>query len=440
MAKILDAKMIAGFAQEIQSYLPKIRQGIASFGADANQQEALQEALRYVHTIKGASAMVGLSVLSQVTAAIEETLEEIADGHYSINAERSVWLGQTVDHIENNLEGLLSGTVCEETIVTAITQLLQRCLGLEETSAVPTEVSSPETETVLPADCWVDAWDADEAEEGTVSEAPPETGDAEPIHTPEPAPPAEVATAPVETETTAVSEAFEMEEELTFSVLIDAVEAEIEEEAATSEGQNEPPSEAQQQAETPPVTPGALDALIDAIDSEVQQVYGQGVTARVQRTSLDGESTSERYLLFTLAGCRYAVSVPNVIEVGRVPAITPVPNVPVWLRGVINLRGEILSIIDVRVFLGIDEGHTVESSRMLVVKSVRDEIVTSLIVDQVNGFARFSKARLETPAIPVQDKITPYISAVCEHEEHIVAVLDLERLLLSPEVCQFDEA
>jgi purine-binding chemotaxis protein CheW len=237
-----------------------------------------------------------------------------------------------------------------------------------------------------------------------------------------------------------VSEAFELEEELTFRVLIDAVEVEIAEETVTSESQHEPPAAAQQQAETPPAMPGALDALIDTIDSEVQQVYGQGVTARGQRPSLDGESTAERYLLFTLAGCRYAVSVPNVIEVGRVPAITPVPNVPVWLRGVINLRGEILSIIDARVFLGIDEGYPAESSRMLVVKSVQDEIVTSLIVDQVNGFARLSKARLEAPAIPVQDKVTPYISAVGEHEEHIVAVLDLERLLLSPEVSQFDEA
>jgi purine-binding chemotaxis protein CheW len=440
MAKILDAKMIAGFAQEIQSYLPMIRQGIASFGADANQQEALQEALRYVHTIKGASAMVGLSVLSQVTAAIEETLEEIVAGRYPIDAERSVCLGQTVDHIENNLEGLLSETVCEETIVTAVTQLLQRCTGRTETSAVPPEVAASETEAELAADYWVDTWDEDGTEAGTISEAPPATGDAEPVHTPEPEPPAEVATAPVETEAPAASEAFEMEEELTFGVLFDAAEVEIEDEAAPSESQSEAPVEAEQQTETPPVMPGALDALINTIDSEVQQVYGQGVIARVQHTSRDDESTLERYLLFSLAGCRYAVAVPNVIEVGRVPAITPVPNVPVWLRGVINLRGEILSIIDVRVFLGIDEGYPLESSRMLVVKSVQDEIVTSLIVDQVNGFARLSKARLEAPAIPVQDKVTPYISAVCEHEEHIVAVLDLERLLLSPEVCQFDEA
>jgi purine-binding chemotaxis protein CheW len=237
-----------------------------------------------------------------------------------------------------------------------------------------------------------------------------------------------------------VSEAFEIEEELTFGVLIDAVEAEIEDEAAPSESQNRSSSEVEPQAETPPAMPGALDVLIDTIDSEVQQVYGQGVTTTVQRTSLDGESTSERYLLFTLAGCRYAVSVPNVIEVGRIPAITPVPNVPVWLRGVINLRGEILSMIDVRGFLGIDAGYPAESSRMVVVKSIQDEIMTSLIVDQINGFARLSRAHLEALTIPVQDKVTPYISAVCEHEEHIVAVLDLERLLLSPEVCQFDEA
>jgi chemotaxis signal transduction protein len=60
-------------------------------------------------------------------------------------------------------------------------------------------------------------------------------------------------------------------------------------------------------------------------------------------------------------------------------------------------------------------------------------------VDQVNGFAHLAKTRMSAPTILLQDRMTPYISTACEHEEHTVAVLDLERLLLSPEIRQFDD-
>ncbi|MBM3226646.1 MAG: hypothetical protein FJZ47_23015, partial [Candidatus Tectomicrobia bacterium] len=84
--------------------------------------------------------------------------------------------------------------------------------------------------------------------------------------------------------------------------------------------------------------PGALDALIADIDATVQQVYSTTASTPYLEPGDDVPST-ERYLLFTLAGGRYAVSIPQVLEIGRIPSITPVPNVPVWVRGVINLRG-----------------------------------------------------------------------------------------------------
>ena len=104
----------------------------------------------------------------------------------------------------------------------------------------------------------------------------------------------------------------------------------------------------------------------------------------------------------------------------------------------INLRGEILSVIDFRTFLGLEEAHHGERSRMLVVKTARDEIMTSLIVDQVMGIAPLSKARMETPAAPPGNKVVPYLQGAYEYEDQVCAVFDLERLLLSPEVRQFE--
>jgi purine-binding chemotaxis protein CheW len=185
-------------------------------------------------------------------------------------------------------------------------------------------------------------------------------------------------------------------------------------------------------------TPASLEALVAAIDHDIHQVYGQNTKATVPLGPLDRENQTERYVLFTLAGSRYAVPVPSILEIGRLPHITPVPNVPTWVRGVINLRGEILSVIDFRTFLGLEEAHHGEHSRMLVVKTARDEIMTSLIVDQVMGIAPLSKTRMETLAAPPGNKVMPYLQGAYEYEDQMCAVFDLERLLLSPEVRQFE--
>ena len=70
----LDHKILTGFTQEAQSYLPKIREGIESFLHDTQQNAALEAACQHVHAIKGASEMLELLVLSQVTSYIQEML------------------------------------------------------------------------------------------------------------------------------------------------------------------------------------------------------------------------------------------------------------------------------------------------------------------------------------------------------------------------------
>jgi purine-binding chemotaxis protein CheW len=115
-----------------------------------------------------------------------------------------------------------------------------------------------------------------------------------------------------------------------------------------------------------------------------------------------------------------------------------VPNVPTWVRGVINLRGDILSVIDVRTFLGMEEGQPLESSRLLVVKSAGEDITTSLIVDQVTGIVPLPTAPVEFSSALFEDSVAPYIRGVYEHKAQALAVFDLERFLLSPELRQFE--
>lgn len=179
-----------------------------------------------------------------------------------------------------------------------------------------------------------------------------------------------------------------------------------------------------------------LTALSTTVDDAIRQIYDQGASSPARLDAVSSIGQFERYVLFTLAGSRYAVSVPHVLEIDRVPSITPVPNVPTWVRGIVNVRGEILSVIDFRAFLGCDKTHQGEQNRMLVVKARSDEIMTSLVVDQVLGIVPLSTTPLDTPTDPAHGKAGPYLNGVYEHGDQVYAVFDLERFLLSPAVRQ----
>jgi len=189
-----------------------------------------------------------------------------------------------------------------------------------------------------------------------------------------------------------------------------------------------------------------LDELIAAIDQEIGQALElEAEAAPVTTAEAGAEDTAlaedaEQYVIFSLAGTEYAVPIANVIEIGQPLSITPVPNVPDWVPGVANLRGEIISMVDLRAFLGMERVGYRQASRMLVAQASQEDMTTGLVVDRVNGIRYLSADRIGEPTAPIEDQVTPYLDGVYEHDEHLLVVLNLDRLLLSPEMQQFEPA
>jgi purine-binding chemotaxis protein CheW len=146
----------------------------------------------------------------------------------------------------------------------------------------------------------------------------------------------------------------------------------------------------------------------------------------------------QRYVLLTIAETHYAVAEACVTELERVPPITLVPRLPHWMRGVTNMRGDILSVIDMRSFLGLD-AHTPPSARMLVVRLLDEPFAAGLLVDAVDRIVAVPAADITAPASSLTGPLAPFLSGMFLIGERLVAVLDLERLLRSSEIRQFDE-
>ncbi len=180
----------------------------------------------------------------------------------------------------------------------------------------------------------------------------------------------------------------------------------------------------------------ALDpaaTLLDAIAADDEPLAAAPAAA-----PQDPVLHAQRFVVFTVAGAHYAVPETFVTELERVPRVTMVPRVPVWIRGVANLRGDVLSVIDLRMFLGL-EPTSPHSGRMLVVRLLDEEFSTGLLVDAVGQIVRVPADSVRPPASPLEGPLAAYLTGVCVIGERLVAALDLDRLLRSPDIRQFDE-
>ncbi len=181
-----------------------------------------------------------------------------------------------------------------------------------------------------------------------------------------------------------------------------------------------------------------LDDLIDSIDTELAAVYGLDNMASAETSQQLDSDDQEQHIIFTLAGTMYTVPIGNVTEIGQPLTLTPIPNVPNWVLGVANLRGDIISMVDLRTFLGLESLPYRQDSRMLVAQTSREDMTVGLIIDQVNGISYLPSDQIETPTAPIEDQITPYLRGVYEQNGNLLVVLSLEKLLLSPAMRQFE--
>src|SRR5262249_8174713 len=126
----LDRKMLTGFTQEAQSCLPKIRAGIESFLHEAHQNEALEAAYQHVRTIKGASEMLELAVLSQVSSYIQEMLGEVVSQPSQVEPARGACLRHVIHQFEQYLEHWLSDESRAQGCVSEIVKAFRDFKGL----------------------------------------------------------------------------------------------------------------------------------------------------------------------------------------------------------------------------------------------------------------------------------------------------------------------
>src|ERR1700740_3238640 len=134
----------------------------------------------------------------------------------------------------------------------------------------------------------------------------------------------------------------------------------------------------------------------------------------------------------------FGVRIGSVREIVRVPEITAVPNAPDTIEGVINLRGKIIPVMDLRKRFGQSETQPDKKNRILVVEL--DNKLVGLIVNAASEVLKIAPSEIEAPGSVFAEGESNYVTGVGKPKGRLIILLDVSKLLHRQEVKRLEEA
>ena len=138
------------------------------------------------------------------------------------------------------------------------------------------------------------------------------------------------------------------------------------------------------------------------------------------------DSQEGRYLTFRLGREDYGIAICHVVEIVGLQKITAVPDQPSFMKGVINLRGKIIPLMDGRIRFGLPE-EAYDDRTCVIVTDVAGQI-TGLIVDRVNEVLEIPAAQVEPPAAANGGGSEHYVSGLGKVGDSVKVLLDVAHL------------
>jgi len=149
-----------------------------------------------------------------------------------------------------------------------------------------------------------------------------------------------------------------------------------------------------------------------------------------------------KYLTFTLADEEYGISILKIKEIIGMMPITSVPQTPAFVKGVINLRGKVIPVIDLRLRFGMESNDYTERTCIVVVEIVGQTgtILMGVVVDAVSEVLNIKSNEIENTPTFGTKLDTDYILGMAKMEGSIKILLDIDRVLSAKEIAALEKA
>jgi purine-binding chemotaxis protein CheW len=138
-----------------------------------------------------------------------------------------------------------------------------------------------------------------------------------------------------------------------------------------------------------------------------------------------------QWVTFRLDNETYGINVMQVQEVLRVTEIAPVPGAPDYVMGIINLRGNVVTVLDTRKRFGLPSTEMDDATRIVIIES--EKYVVGILVDSVAEVVELRASAVESSPSVGNDESSKYIEGVANHDNELLILVDINKLLSDDE-------
>ncbi|CUS47166.1 MAG: chemotaxis signal relay system purine-binding protiein CheW1 [Idiomarinaceae bacterium HL-53] len=148
-------------------------------------------------------------------------------------------------------------------------------------------------------------------------------------------------------------------------------------------------------------------------------------------TVADGDDPVLQWVTFQLGEETYGINVMQVQEVLRHSEIAPVPGAPDYVLGIINLRGNVVTVIDTRIRFGLEPGEVSDNTRIVIIEA--DQQVIGIMVDSVAEVVYLRSSEIDSAPNIGTEESARFIQGVSNRDGELLILVDLNKLLTDEE-------
>ncbi|MCJ8319587.1 MAG: chemotaxis protein CheW [Colwellia sp.] len=152
---------------------------------------------------------------------------------------------------------------------------------------------------------------------------------------------------------------------------------------------------------------------------------------RNTNVKIDANDEVLQWVTFTLESEVYGINVMQVQEVLRYTEIAPVPGAPLYVLGIINLRGNVVTVIDTRSRFGLESADVTDNTRIVIIEA--DKQVIGILVDKVSEVVYLRASEIDEAPNVGNDESAQFIQGVSNRDGQLLILVDLNKLLSDDE-------
>jgi len=141
---------------------------------------------------------------------------------------------------------------------------------------------------------------------------------------------------------------------------------------------------------------------------------------------------SKQYIVVELGNEQYGIDIQYIDNIVRMQRITRVPKAQPFFKGVINLRGEVIPVMSLRLKFDFEEAEYTNKTRILIIKPDAQASV-GIIVDAVKEVLTLSNDMIDKVSRDIDDERTAYLSGVGKHEDRLISILNIGEIFMEKE-------